>query len=174
MSRAATYLLSSESIIRKVSSGSCLIVTVVLTACVSPGSADGGDAVLGTDAGNQATAGGREVQEVPPVAPHLEPSGLNDGLVVDENEDWVSTTVLSITFEQEATQEEREAAIDRVRGRVIGGFNPAGTGGAYYVQVGGDGTVDTIFRMAIDLNRLPQVYFARPYVRHGMDRGIGE
>lgn len=103
-------------------------------------------------------------QSVPSTPPNFQPPELDVGLVSNDNGDSVSTTVLSVDFDAEATQTERQAAIDLVGGTVIGGVNRGGYGW-YYVEVAGDGTTETIYEIARTLDALPQVLLATPYIR---------
>lgn len=45
-----------------------------------------------------------------------------------------------------------------------------GHDGRYYVQVAGDGTIETIFRIAHTLDALPQVALANPYIQFRVGR----
>lgn len=108
------------------------------------------------------TAGVTPQEGVPARAPNFPPPALGDDLVLDANGDRVSTTVLSVEFTVDATQSERQAAVDLVHGTVIGGLNPGG-GGRYYVRIDGDGTIETIWQSAHTLNTLHQVALAGPY-----------
>lgn len=106
-------------------------------------------------------------ERVPEVAPNLQPSTLADDLVPNGNGDMVSTGVLSVSFRLDATQSQRQAAIDSVGGKVIGGVNVDGVGW-YYVEVEGDGTIEKIYEIGHTVNALPQVELAGPYTVFGL------
>ena len=104
---------------------------------------------------------------VPATAPNFRPPDLGEDLVVDAAGDRVSTTVLTVLFEADATQTERQAAVDAVDGTVIGGVNVDGDGW-YYVRVEQAGSLDEIYRLAGVLAALPQVTIAAPYIEFGV------
>jgi hypothetical protein len=108
----------------------------------------------------------RRADSVPATAPNFQPPDLADDLVVDAAGDRVSTTVLSVLFEADATQAERQAAVDAVDATVIGGVNVDGDGW-YYVRVEQAGSIDEIYRVAGVLAALPQVTIAAPYIEFG-------
>lgn len=66
--------------------------------------------------------------------------------------------VLSLGFRQDATVEERQAAIDLVEGRVIGGW----AGVIYQIVLPDDGTADPLWNAIDRLSALPQVELAQP------------
>jgi hypothetical protein len=68
------------------------------------------------------------------------------------------SNVVRIGFHSSASQEERQSAVDMVRGRVVGG-----DGGFYYVRVPSTGTFESIEGFIHVLERLPQVEFSHPY-----------
>lgn len=97
---------------------------------------------------------------VPPVAPDSIPSWI----YADSN--WVHGTsphmsgaefinrVLAVEFEWDTPLEEKQAAIDLVGGRVIGGI---GTPSTYIIWVADDGSTDQLFEAAEILESLPSV-----------------
>ena len=68
--------------------------------------------------------------------------------------------VVMIAFRDEATQEQKQAAIDAIGGEVIGG----GWGGYYYVRIQDDGTAAPLWKAIDLLLALPQVEDAGPDV----------
>ncbi|HYW05476.1 MAG TPA: hypothetical protein VE913_00895 [Longimicrobium sp.] len=78
--------------------------------------------------------------------------------------------ILVVLFKPGTPQRERQAAIDLVRGQVIGGARWSNGDGLYYIRVPTDGKPGSL-RPALDaLDRLPQVQNARPEF---VDMGIG-
>ena len=69
--------------------------------------------------------------------------------------------LIVVAFKEEATQAERQQAIDAINGRVIGGDH-VDRGGYYYVRIRADGTADALFRAIALLQRYPQVEIASP------------
>jgi len=67
--------------------------------------------------------------------------------------------VLWVWFQDAATQPERQAAIDLIRGIVIGGA-PVRPGGIYYVRIHADGTTGPLQHAIAMLKALPQIRLA--------------
>ena len=70
-----------------------------------------------------------------------------------------------LQFHKEATQPERQRAVDLVSGTVIGGYR---SGGIYLIQVADPGDGSVIVRAAEHLNALPSVLAASPDVELGL------
>ena len=69
----------------------------------------------------------------------------------------------------DATQAERQAAVDSVAGRVVGGRPFRGGDGYYFLRVPGNGDPRVLFEAIRVLNALPQVLSATPeYVDIGL------
>lgn len=106
--------------------------------------------------------------EVVPMEP---PPPLQDSVaarVYDENNQIVNgpvyygrypRNVIWVSFDDGASQAQRQAAIDSIGGVVIGGqyLSP---GGIYYVEIAGDSTGDAIRRATLTLESLPGVDLA--------------
>lgn len=109
---------------------------------------------------------GIPAQEVPAEPPDSVPSNLQELAAPVQLADnhQVSTTLLMTTFHRDATQGQRQAAIEGVGGRVIGGIRIGETGGVYLVLVPGDSTLATIEALADSLQRFPGVREAGQYV----------
>lgn len=73
-------------------------------------------------------------------------------------------TIVVLQFKSEATQAERQAAVDSVAGTVIGGYNAAGI---YLLQVSDPGDGSGIMRAVEKLEALPNVLGATPNVEFG-------
>jgi len=69
--------------------------------------------------------------------------------------------LILLTFREDASQAQRQQAVDAVGGVVIGG-TPAGRGGFYYVRIKDDGTSRPLFRATAQLRAMPQVDLASP------------
>jgi len=71
--------------------------------------------------------------------------------------------IVWVAFHPAAPQSQRQAAVDRIGGEVVGGvyLNP---GAIYYVRIRGDGTAQTLFDAIHTLRTLPQVRLASPDV----------
>ncbi|MFL5384757.1 MAG: S8 family peptidase [Longimicrobiaceae bacterium] len=80
--------------------------------------------------------------------------------------------VVAVMFNPGATLAERQAALDQVKGKVIGG-SPAPEGeGIYYIQIAGDSTAYPLLDARATLESLPQVSGAAPQFVTPMDEGV--
>jgi len=70
--------------------------------------------------------------------------------------------VVRVMFRALASQEERQSAVDMVKGSVVGGGD-----GFYYVSVPGNGTLANLEGHIRNLERLPQVQAALRYITYG-------
>jgi hypothetical protein len=124
----------------------------------------------------QASGGGkpssvsqRKAAPVPAVAPNKTPVALFDSLGEVRNSanpdaiPWVRSIVV-IVFEERASQAERQAAVDAIGGRVVGGLRWLGDDGDYYVQIRGT-TFDAIMGALSTLRKLSQIDFAHPFFK---------
>jgi hypothetical protein len=105
---------------------------------------------------------------VPSDPPDLTPAELNDPsqIVIVSGTDsvYANQSIVIVRFQDEATQAQRQAAVDSIRGVVIGGRPSAGgPDGYYYVSIAGDSTGDSVTVAADRLTALSQVRFASPY-----------
>ena len=78
--------------------------------------------------------------------------------------------VVMIAFRDEATQEQKQAAIDAIDGEVIGG----GWIDYYYVRIQDDGTADPLWKAIDLLEALPQVANAGPDIMGFLGPGLAE
>jgi hypothetical protein len=69
--------------------------------------------------------------------------------------------LIVVAFKEDATQTERQQAIDAIAGDVIGGEH-VDRGGYYYVRIRSDGTADALFRAIAKLKTFPKVDLASP------------
>ena len=69
--------------------------------------------------------------------------------------------LLLVMFKENASQAERQAAVESVGGEVVGG-EPVGRGGYYYIRIAADSTGEALFRAIAKLTKLPQVDLASP------------
>lgn len=69
--------------------------------------------------------------------------------------------LLLVMFKEDASQAERQAAVDSIGGEVVGG-EPLGQGGYYYVRIAGDSTGEALFRAIAKLMTLRQIDLASP------------
>jgi hypothetical protein len=72
-----------------------------------------------------------------------------------------SRDLIFLAFKEDATQSERQQAIDAVGGEVIGGEH-IDRGGYYYVRIRSDNTGDPLFRAITKLKTFPKVDLASP------------
>ena len=100
---------------------------------------------------------------VPPTAPDTIIEDMYAESSIIRNTECISGAflrdVIAVAFQPGATQEQRQAAIDMIGGRVIGGMAYAG-GGEYYVRIAGDSTGEAVTKAVELLETLPQVYVA--------------
>jgi hypothetical protein len=111
------------------------------------------------------TARTREIP-VPVAAPDTIPSWVYAAASSDTTAPMTSGRVVRnvarILFNPTATPEERQAAVDAVRGTVIGGTRALGSDGHYFVRLPTDATWTTLSSSLTLLDALPQVAFAGP------------
>lgn len=130
---------------------------LVLTACQTahPNRSEKG----GT--GQDATA------PVPAVAPDTMPQALFDSLGLIRSPDGHGVpsvrSIVVISFKDNATQLERQAAVDAIHGVVVGGFRLIPVA-KYYVRIPGT-TFQAILVACRTVSALPQVEFAAPLMK---------
>jgi hypothetical protein len=95
----------------------------------------------------------RNAHPVDPVPDHV-PAWIYADSALDGG---FSKRVLEVSFKYGASPSAKQAAIDSVRGRVVGGYPISET---YLVQVPSDGTLDAMSRLAKTLEDFPQVLSA--------------
>jgi Subtilase family len=104
--------------------------------------------------------------KVPPASPDSLPADLYaDANVATDLNGLTGTYVrnmATVLFEPGATLEERQAALDQVRGTTIGGERMPYGDGVYYVRLPADSTARAIVSAVDLLNTLPQVASAAP------------
>jgi hypothetical protein len=111
----------------------------------------------------------RATPRVPALPPDSVPSALWDEVHAPENiipssPEWgvpFPRNLIVLAFKEDATQTERQQAIDAVGGEVIGGEH-IDRGGYYYVRIRSDGTADALFRAITKLKTFPKVDLASP------------
>jgi hypothetical protein len=100
---------------------------------------------------------------VPALAPNYTPPEMYGEPNIIENTPYITggylKNILTVFFTQGATQQERQAAVDKVSGTVVGGVR-FGSDGVYYVQVASDSTGALLAAAKDSLNALPQVGIA--------------
>ncbi len=103
---------------------------------------------------------------VPASAPDTEPADLfADSNVVSNTVNMTGTfvrNVVNVLFAQTATQAQRQAAVDRVRGQVVGGERLWYGDGFYLVRIHDDGTDGPLWSAIATLEALPYVEMAGP------------
>src|ERR1041385_3781321 len=100
-----------------------------------------------------------EVNPVPAVAPDSEPAWVNDDSSYTSggsSRGWLKRTLV-VLFKPTATQAERQAAVDKITGVVVGGYGIPGSDGSYLVRVGWNPTDVQLDSLASVLMSLPQV-----------------
>lgn len=106
---------------------------------------------------------------VPALPPDSVPRALWDKLHAPENmirssPEWgvpFPRNLIVLAFKEDATQSERQQAVDAVGGEVIGGEH-VDRGGYYYVRIRSDGTGEALFRAITKLKTFPKVDLASP------------
>jgi subtilisin family serine protease len=106
---------------------------------------------------------------VPAVAPDTVPEGFYDSANVMLNSPYfglsrrVIKDIVAIRFTATATRDERQAAVDVIRGQVVGGHRPSpAMEGSYFVRIDDDGT-GLQMRAAVDtLIKMPTVATIKP------------
>ena len=101
---------------------------------------------------------------VPPIAPETVPDWVyaeeniisNSPLMLGE---FVRNIVM-VLFQPDATQAERQAAVDLIGGEVVGGSRMFITDGVYFVRIASHGAGAALFRAVVQLEALPQVFCA--------------
>jgi len=104
------------------------------------------------------------------LVPASAPDFLPDWIFSESN--WVESPshipgkfvrdIVIVRFVAGASQKLRQAAVDAVGGRVIGGMPFVGMEGAYYILLPTDPTNDRVFRAINTLESLPQIENALP------------
>lgn len=108
--------------------------------------------------------------QVPELPPDSVPSGaLADSIFAPENRisdprlgSRVPRDIVFLSFVPDATQEQRQEAIDLVGGRVVGGV-PVHPGAWYIVRIPSDGTAEPLVQAIRALEGLPTVRAATPH-----------
>jgi hypothetical protein len=111
----------------------------------------------------------RATPKVPALPPDSVPSALWDeihapGNIIPSSPEWgvpFPQDLIVLAFKEDATQTERQRAVDAVAGEVIGGEH-VDRGGYYYVRIPSDGTADALFRAITKLKTFPKVDIAGP------------
>jgi hypothetical protein len=106
---------------------------------------------------------------VPALPPDSVPVAVWDKIHAPENiirssPEWGAPfprDLIVLAFKEDATQRERQQAVDAVGGEVIGGEH-IDRGGYYYVRIRSDGTADALFRAITKLKTFPTVDLASP------------
>jgi len=75
--------------------------------------------------------------------------------------------ILVVHFRREATQAQRQEAIDLISGTVVGGINRGTGNGMYLVRVPDPGDGSVLVRASDQLHRLPYVSAAGPDIEFG-------
>jgi len=100
---------------------------------------------------------------VPAIPPDSYPTALIDSLGFVEmaatGRQFVRGMIM-VGFEPSITQAQRQAAIDQIRGTVVGGKRQSADEGYYYVRLPGDGSYEEIEQALAVLLALPQVEIA--------------
>ena len=102
---------------------------------------------------------------VPAVAPDTAPQEIFQSKYHMADTAWITGTflrhVVRLAFQEAATQEERQSAVDLVQGEVVGGMSLGVGDGLYLVRIPDNRSVSNPVRNAIEkLESLPQVDFA--------------
>jgi len=111
----------------------------------------------------------RATPRVPALPPDSVPSALWDEIhapehIIPSSPEWgvpFPRNLIVLAFKEDATQTERQQAVDAVGGEVIGGEH-IDRGGYYYVRIRSDGTADALFRAITKLKTFPTVDLASP------------
>ncbi|WP_420129260.1 hypothetical protein [Longimicrobium sp.] len=104
-------------------------------------------------------------QKVPLTAPNSRPSWFNSPASLiryGDSQIMLVKNVVRVEFRPDASQEERQSAVDMVGGSVVGGG-----AGFYYVRVPSNGTLPSLESYFVTLSRLPQVRSATPFITSG-------
>jgi fervidolysin-like protein len=84
--------------------------------------------------------------------------------MVDSAPEWSAPfpkNIVIVMFQERASRDEKQHAIDAVQGVVVGGV-PLRKGGYYYIRIPDDGTSRPLFRAIKKLKSFPQVELASP------------
>lgn len=111
-------------------------------------------------------------------SPDSMPSGaLADSIYAPENRisdprlgNWVPRDIVFLSFDPDATQKQRQEAIDLIDGRVVGGV-PVHTGAWYIVRIPSDGTAEPLVQAIRALESLSTVRAATPHPSGGVPAG---
>src|SRR5256886_59907 len=105
---------------------------------------------------------------VPAVPPDSDPANLYvDSLIVRGSPDLSAPFVrntLVLLFKTGTPQSERQAAIDQINGRVVGGYPLADGDGFYLVSIADDGTTGPLFAAVAALEARASVEIASPHI----------
>lgn len=105
---------------------------------------------------------------VPLQAPDHQPQWISDQSNWVKNLRHISSRfvkdIVVVRFRAGASQAERQQAIDRIDGTVIGGMPFVSIEGVYYVRIPPDSTNENVFKAIGVLNSLPQIQNALPYL----------
>ena len=103
---------------------------------------------------------------VPAQSPDSVPESVYAAQNIATDLDGMSGTylrdIVSILFAPGAPVEQRQAAVDLIQGKVVGGLRAFGDDGFYFVRIPGDGTANPMLSAISTLNELPQVVGAAP------------
>jgi hypothetical protein len=105
-------------------------------------------------------------QVVPAIAPDTVPRWVFDPDSVAEDPEVTTgrylRDVVLIMFRMDATQQQRQEAIDHVGGAVIGGQRLASGNGIYWIRISAGGRAAPLMTAVRRLRALPQVHTAVP------------
>jgi hypothetical protein len=122
--------------------------------------------ILAGDARSQSRRSiGESASRVPASAPDSEPSWLYDDTNVVHASGWPDafvTDLAVVLFAPGATQVQRQAAVDTVKGSVVGGLRLNGIDGFYLVALPHAPTQETLRRAISTLKTMPGVVTASP------------
>jgi hypothetical protein len=97
-------------------------------------------------------------QQVPAVSPDSEPAWLAADSALSQSGYW--KRIVLVSFRASATQGQRQAAIDRIGGSVVGGIRGVGPDGFYIVYIPKAETSVALGEAIARLKTLPQVDLA--------------
>ena len=105
---------------------------------------------------------------VPLHAPDHQPGWISDQTNWVRNVRHVSSRfvkdIVVLRFRAGTSQVDRQQAIDRIDGTVIGGMPFVGMEGVYYVKIPSDSTNENVFTAIGVLDSMPQIQNALPYL----------
>ena len=106
----------------------------------------------------EASLCGGDRARVPAIPPDSEPAWFADDTSwAGAEHDGYLKRVVAVLFRPEATQNEKQLAIDAVCGTVVGGTRVGETWGAYYVQIEDDGKGTQLGQAIRMVKAMPQV-----------------